>query len=450
MARFAPPAQIDDFIRSTKADELAAGWDAVVDSWLTDVATPGGAFYNPHAAGAPTGGTEAPIAWDAFPLTIKQWFDAELGGDDKKYRCADTLRPVRRGGRRLRAVRNGRLAEELDVFHRQQDEYCEWFVERTDGAITGIQFTSEGPEYWEFLMSGTRPFFPPGDPRRAITDGDPELVLALYREHVDARVQLEDLVWQHDVASWDAADQVWRRHASAGDYNRLNRWNTTDGAMHLTHPSNTLQAEVRLAADGTVLRNAPANARAMICCAGYGSASRSSDPLIGFAVNQAVAAGNAVTLADPIGLYVAGINTAALSDPTAWRAVRQSPTGDRILRGRIDAPAGGLQVGGSPLRWGGQVADHIQMVLTGLLTPLAGPRPPRQDCGSRCCHHPDRPEFVVVVAAGDECDSVPWPQQAPFLPDPAAPGPAAAPLPPGRDQGEPVTLAPAQRSTAHR
>ena len=108
---------------------------------------------------------------------IKRWFESEIGGDAKMYRAADAPRPMR-----LRAVRNGALAEEVEVFRRQQDEYCEWFAERRDGEITGIQFTSEGPEYWRFLMSGTTSFFTGSDPRRTITQGDPDLVLALYRE----------------------------------------------------------------------------------------------------------------------------------------------------------------------------------------------------------------------------------------------------------------------------
>ena len=221
------------------------------------------------------------IAWDAFPLAIKTWFDNEPEGGSSKYRSADALRPHEPGGRPLRAVRDGHLAEAVPTFRRQQDEYCEWHVERTDGRITGVQITSEGPEYWQFLMSGTRPFFPEGDTRRDLTRGDPDLVLALYREHVSPEVQPGDLVWAHDVAFYDRTTQRWRLWARAGDYNELNRWTTTDGAMHLTHGANTLSAEVTLAAEATVQRKTERTARALICCSGYGSAARSSDPTIG-------------------------------------------------------------------------------------------------------------------------------------------------------------------------
>ena len=47
MALFSPPARIDDFARSAKADELAAGWDAVIDDWLTRAAGDAdGRFHN--------------------------------------------------------------------------------------------------------------------------------------------------------------------------------------------------------------------------------------------------------------------------------------------------------------------------------------------------------------------------------------------------------------------
>lgn len=425
MSMFSPPAQVDDFTRSSKADELATGWDAIIDHWLTRaVDGTDGRFYNPHHQGAPGGGTEAPIVWDAFPLVIKRWFESEVGGDEKRYRAADALRPLRPGGRRLRAVRNGTLREELEVFHRQQDEYCEWFVERTNGAITGLQFTSEGPEYWQFLVSGTASFFDEGDARRDLTAGDPDLAVALYREHVSADVQLEDLLWQHDVAAWNGTG--WSYYAFAGEYNPYNRWNTTAGAMHLTHPSNTLQAEVRLAADATIQRPPAANARSLACCAGFGDANRSSDPLIGLAVNQAVAGGNTVTLADPIGLYIAELNSAALSVPDAWRATRGSQANGRILRARIDVPPEGLEVGGVQLSYGGQVAEHIQMVLTGLVVSASGSPPPVRGCEASCCSHPDRPEFRQVVGSGANCGAVSWSGLGPFLPAQAgAPTPSA-------------------------
>jgi hypothetical protein len=39
-----------------------------------------------------------------------------------------------------------------------------------------------------------------------------------------------------------------------GRYFPYNKWNTTHGALHLIHPANTLNAEIFIAADATVLR----------------------------------------------------------------------------------------------------------------------------------------------------------------------------------------------------
>jgi hypothetical protein len=49
-------------------------------------------------------------------------------------------------------------------------------------------------------------------------------------------------------------------------------WNTTHGAVPLTHPAVTLQAQVALAADATVLRTA--SGVALIYCAGRERAGR--------------------------------------------------------------------------------------------------------------------------------------------------------------------------------
>lgn len=437
--QFRPPGLIDDFARSARADELAAGWHAVVDSWLTrGTETTDGLFFNPAAAGAPTDGATAPIVWDAFPLVIRNWFDGQPDGDRLTFEAAETLRPTRYNGRPLRAVRNGRLAEELEVFSRQQDEYCEWAVERRDGEISRVVFTSEGPEYWEFLASGTAPFFPDGDPRRELTAGDPDLVLALYREHVSPEVAAEDLFWPHDVAVWTGTN--WVYFARAGEYNRLNEWTTTRGLMHLTHPANTLAGEVRVAAAATVLRTVADDAASFACCAGFADVNRSSDPLIGYGVNQAARAGNLVSLADPMGLYIAGMNTGALSDPSAWSVTRGSAEDRMILRARVDvAPGTELTVGGLPLEWGGQLVQHIGMILTGLLAHNDGQQPGVRDCAVRCCTHPERRSFRTTVPIAGDCADVRWEELEPYLPGTRpAPAPLRAALTAGDDADEPV------------
>jgi hypothetical protein len=201
--------------------------------------------------------------------------------------------------------------------------------------------------------------FAQGDSRRDITTGDPHLVLTLCREHISSDVQLEDLLWPYDVAK--RTPTGWRLLAFAGEYNEFNRWTTTDGAMHLTHRSNTLQ--------------------------------------------------------------VSSINVAALSEPAAWTPIRGSAAEGKILRARIDVPPGGMQVGGVPLEYGGQVAEHIQMILTGLVNDAADGSPLVRNCVTTCCTHPNRASFRTVVDPQDDCANIAWSSLAPFLPaEPGVPG----------------------------
>lgn len=289
------------------------------------------------------------MPWDAFPRFLQKWYEEDDQPDLMRWRAAETLRPRLFGGQPLRRVRDGALAEPVPTFHRQQDEYCEWFAHRDDdGRVVRLTFTSEGPEYWQYLASGTRAFFAADDPRSEIVEGDLSLVAELYAEHVDPAVKPDDLVWPYDVAIFDARANQWFLYARAGTYNPFNRWNTTDGAMHLTHPANTLGAEINLAARAAVVRagadDAPiTDQEELICCSGYGDVNRSSDPSIGAGVNGLARNGLSISLADPVGLYIAGINLGAFEVPRArtsaahgrsiavcrsgrWSCVRASPS----------------------------------------------------------------------------------------------------------------------------
>ena len=102
---------------------------------------------------------------------------------------------------------------------RNQDEYLEWHVTRNGaGKLTSVQFTCEGYDYYEFLG------------REA-----PDILLSLYQKFISPAVKHADLF-------------------SGEQYQKLNRWNTADGAMHLTQQANNLFAEVILAAEATVRR----------------------------------------------------------------------------------------------------------------------------------------------------------------------------------------------------
>ena len=248
----------------------------------------------------------------------------------------------------------------LPLKYRQQDEYLEWAIRKDDatGKIKEILFTCEGPEYWGVLSK------------------DKQLLLKLYQKFASQQVVLSDLLFQDDTFGLDLETGEFGN--VKGKYNPYNKWNLSD-AIHLTHPANSLFAEIILAAQGSVLRGNTAtplsDAQELICCAGYGVPNRNSDPTIGAGANSAARNRNWVTLRDPIGLYISNIDTSQFTKPDNspipdfqqryWNVLRVSADGSLILRASLKVPdgetfngkellLGDLLVNGIPLQHGGQ------------------------------------------------------------------------------------------------
>jgi hypothetical protein len=445
--RFHPPGFLDDFARRPdSAEDRAQAWSEIVSSWMDNAAVNYGTaespslFFNPLKDETPGEPASESVAWDAFPRFLTRWFQDDDEPDEQRWLAAETLRPLRINGRALRRVEQGSLREELQLFYRQLDEYCEWHVDRDDqGKITRICFTCEGPEYWEFLAEGTRPFFAAGDPRRDLVAGDLGLVEELYKELVSPEVTAADLVWPFDVASFDGTG--WRYYARQGTYNPYNRWTTTDGLLHLTHPANTLRGELRVAGGASVRRQGGdghpvVDPEQLVCCSGFGDPNRSSDPTIGAAVNTFARAGLSVSLADPVGLYIAELTLDGFAGPAgedvtaAWQVDRGSREDRRILRARFEVPAelgftvDQVLLDGDPIRFGGQIADRIQMVLTGLAKQLVAEPGALRTCIGQCCPHPEKGEIERVFRHGVRCADLPpeaWTEVAPVLPEPPPP-----------------------------
>ena len=287
------------------------------------------AFLDPTKTPVPDGAVEKAVLWPAFPrqLQLKH-------GTDRRAALVEAEAPPVTGQRRP-----------------VQDEYLEWHGYRNaDGKLTRVDFTCEPPEYWSFLGSVA-----------------PAKVLQLYKRHVDPAVTRADLFENNR-------------------YDPLNKWNSSAGVMHLTQRSNSLGAEVNLAADGTVVRRRGTtiltDADALIQCARYGEPLRSSDPRIGADVNALARDGYAITLKDPVGLYIHSIDLSGFTKPDgtavprgwfkitrgttafAVRATFAVPEGETV--GGRPLVAGDLTVGGVPLEFGGQVAGAITMRLTGV------------------------------------------------------------------------------------
>jgi len=175
----------------------------------------------------------------------------------------------------------------------------------------------------------------------------------------------------------------------------------------------------------------------LVCCSGFGDPSRSSDPAIGGAVNGFARAGLSVSLADPVGLYIAGLGLDGFSGPggeevaAAWQVDRGSREDRRILRARFQVPdelgftVDQVLLDGDPIRFGGQIVDRIQMVLTGIAKQLVAGPVALRDCIGQCCSHPEKGEIEHVFRSGARCADVPaetWAEIAPVLPEaPASP-----------------------------
>jgi hypothetical protein len=344
LARFDPPGFLEDF-----DDQQKAEWSTFINQEFQQAIAgypdqyefdgPREQFFNPLRADPDTDAQKLPITWVAFPRQVT----VTSVSDVQRWRKADSSRDL-------------------------QDEYCEWSVERDpqSSKITKVTFTCEGPEYWAYLAN-TRP----------------DLALSLYRAFVSDKVQRQDLF------------------STDGRYNPRNKWNATtvDGAMHLIQRNNTLSAEIELAAGSSVVRMIDGTLltgeQELIRCGAYGAPERHSDPHIGERVNFLTRQQADVTLENPVGLYFAGLSTAGWrtkdgSDPAAyWHYVRG--TDAMPVRTVYEVPpdrgfvVGDIEINGRTIDFAGQIADFIEMKLTGVATrfgksrvqPMTGCRRPK-------------------------------------------------------------------------
>lgn len=218
-----------------------------------------------------------------------------------------------------------------------QAEYCEWRVTRNaEGKITRVVFVTETPEYWERMWAV-----------------DPARVVALYRALVDPAVVQADL------------------QSGAGVYDRYNRWNTTDGIVHFIQNINTLDAALGLSQGSVDSGGARDNYEVPM---GFVT---SVDPRVTLDIGTLARKGLSITLRDPIGLYIEGYDDTGWTKPDGspvddyWTVVRGSRPG-RILRLQYEVPAaagfvvGDIRIGGRPIEYGGQIAEHVTCTVGGV------------------------------------------------------------------------------------
>jgi hypothetical protein len=429
-----PPGFMTDFDRipgqRAQWSRAVSGWfDECIASELAELQGQPCQYYNQLET--PTNGTpvEQAIVWNALSGTLRNRY-----GRAQALRLADHLVPLTQRIDGPGSYFVGGQWESL--YYRPLDEYCEWRVTRDpDGKIRRVTFTSEPPEYWQALHGDTLPDIA-GVPTYP-TVGDPDLVLELYREYVSPEVEYEDLICAEDLVDHSDPDAPQVIYAK-GTYNPYNRWNTTDGIMHLTEPANTLGAEIKLAADATVLRSAAgpagrpiADPDALIVCAAYGGLNRCSDPTIGATVNELAALGFAITLRNPVGLYMDHL------DMTGWAAPDGSPVDPswfRILRGQpglveravFEVPegesftVGDVTIGGVPITYGGQLGEHMTVKLIGLASEPGRFSNKPVACARGACADAANPAFLYYRELDTPCP----PGRVPAFDYPEAAAPA--------------------------
>jgi len=323
---FTPPGYASDFTPANKAEwsqflsETYFARSKLGNEKEND--GPRTQFFDPTVDDIGGDPIEKIITWTAFPRQVT----LTSAGDLQRWKKADSLRSL-------------------------QDEYCEWSVQRnTEGKILWIDFTSEGPEYWQVMGQLQQ-----------------DTLVELYQQYVSPECTKLDLF-------------------PTGHYQPLNRWNnsTNHGAMHLIQRANTLGAEIELAAGASIVRRRNSNLvtdeQALISCSLYGAPNRHSDPHIGAEVNLLARAGHRVSLADPVGLFIQGCDFSGFELPTAkvsadqcWHLMRG--TQERPLRIRFAPPEGedftvsDIEIDGRPIEYGGQIADKISIGLAAWASP---------------------------------------------------------------------------------
>ena len=332
-------AILSQFDTPGRLDELSEGdrvsWSRKVAGMIDEFTRDFPQFYNPTVDDTPSGLRPAAIAWPAFPARVQR----EEGPGAARWDRADSSRD-------------------------EQDEYCEWSVERgDDGKITRITFTTEVPEYWDHVAKNA-----------------PDLLLDLYHQFVDPRVERDHLF-------------------DGEEYVRKNQWNTsTEGRLaHLVQQTNTLGAAIRLVAESTILRaredGTPVTDRQeLVVCARLGDPFRNSDPQIAEIVNDAATLGNEVTMLDPVGLYLDGLLSAGMETPDGadaaefWQVERGAP--GHAVRASFAVPeargyvVGDIKINGRPITRGAQVADKVRIRIGAVVKP-GDHQPDRLPCGVR-------------------------------------------------------------------
>ena len=333
--RLDPPAFLDEFTTEQQRND----WSDEVRSYFSEgvaynegFAGVASQFYDPVKDETAEPFLEPLIEWPGFPKIIKEQFPAD---PQKAWHKAET----------------GSSAREDYM-----DEYLEWHVVRKQGKIIRVSFTCETSQYYEFLARK-----------------NPAKLLEIYK-------QLVNPAFQNEVTAGDLI--------VGGSYRPTNVYNTEHGAVHLIQPNNNLYAEVMIAAQACIIRRRAGgtvitDSGELIECSQFGAAGRASDPKIGADVNGLARDGYAVSLRNPVALYITHWNSSGMKKPDGspvgnyWRLQRgkPAPAPNKPAMGLhlvYEVPAaegfvvGDIKIGNDTIDYGGQLAEKVRVGLLGL------------------------------------------------------------------------------------
>lgn len=299
--------------------------------------------YNPSVKAIPANSTAENVTWSALPTS----FDEQFASIKEKYVYLDNRQP---------------FPPAPQIVTRIQDEYCEWVVFRNAAnKITEVIFTSEPPEYYDFLFEHAK-----------------ELLVKLYQEICGVpAIKLEDLT--------DAQ----------GNYDWWNEYNNKY-AVHMQQPNNTLGAQVNIVSRAGILRKKDSgspitDALGLIRCAGYGDPSRQSDPSIGHAINSLARQNKFITIEDPVGLYMSKVDWSGWETPDGadasayWTVLRGSqdadPNKSYIVRATFSVPAdksytvSDITIAGEKIEYGAQIAGKVNVRVAVMASPAQSTLP---------------------------------------------------------------------------
>jgi len=332
------------------------------------------AYVDPTVDAVPAGAETVAIQpWSGFPRAVERrapWAEYPPTADD----ASGNFRAVEHLGEE--DFREGVFVDRDDnMLHLpvrdRQDEYLEWAARRDgQGRIIKLIFVAEGYDYFATLFRE-----------------DEQRVLELYKEFTGvSTLKVDDLRAPKGIYR-RLRNGTLREVVKPGDFNPRNRHNINPGIVHLSQRANSLSAEVNLAGVSAIGRKKVSgalldgqDAEELLCCNEGGDPNRNSDPLISQQAYAQVLGKYRYTLADPIGLYIAGVAEAGLLLPDNrtrvprewWRATRGSglwSSTSRVLRLELEVPAAekltisDLRVAGNPVTHSGQLAELLSVHL---------------------------------------------------------------------------------------